>query len=98
MTQQQPNQNNELPNTTSPSILPPPSQKDPSVTSNRFDDDIVVCPSLQHIVYDAQQMEYYNTQTDIFLCEDDIMYHGLRPYSDISCPLPSPLPDNYFKP
>lgn len=63
---------------------------------NRFDDDIVVSINLQHVVYDQSQKEYYNTQTDIFLCEDDITYHKLRPYDKITSPLPSPLPEDYF--
>lgn len=65
-------------------------------SQNRFDDDIVVCINLQHIVYDQSQREYYNTNTDIFLCEDDINFHKLRPYSEITCPLPHPLPEGYF--
>jgi len=54
-------------------------------------------PQMKHLVYDPGQREYYNKRTDIFLSEDDISYHKLRPYSSITCPLPSPLPDNYFK-
>ena len=72
------------------------SSSDPT-RANRFDDDIVVCLSLQHIVYDPQQKEYYNTKTDIFLSDDDINYHKLRPYANITTPLPDPLPTNYFK-
>lgn len=67
------------------------------MTNNRFDDDIVVDINLQHIVYDQQQREYYNTQTDIFLSDDDIMYYGLKTYNQIPTPLPSPLPEGYFK-
>lgn len=66
-------------------------------SQNRFDDDIVVCVNLQHIVYDVTAKEYYNTKTDIFLSDDDIAFHKLRPYSDIVSPLPEPLPENYFK-
>ena len=69
---------------------------DPKATQNRFDDDIVVDINLQHIVYDQSAREYYNTRTDIFLCEDDIAYLKLRPYSEIPSPLPHPLPANYF--
>ncbi len=67
------------------------------MTNNRFDDDIVVDLNLQHIVYDPQQKEYYNTRIDIFLCEDDIAFHKLRPYHLIPNPLPSPLPEGFFK-
>lgn len=49
-----------------------------------------------HIVYDPDQREYYNCRTDIFLTEDDIAFHKLRPLSQITCPLPSPLPEGYF--
>lgn len=52
--------------------------------------------SIPHIVYDPGQREYYNTQSDIFLSDDDIEFHGLRPYDQITSPLPSPLPENYF--
>ena len=62
-------------------------------------DDIPVYPGRPrstHIVYDPKQREYYNTQTDIFLTDDDIQYNCLRPYRLITCPLPKPLPPNYF--
>lgn len=49
------------------------------------------------IVYDPQQREYYNIKSDIFLTEDDISYHKLKPYSEITSPLPNPLPTDYFK-
>ena len=48
------------------------------------------------IVYDSSESEYYNVRTDIFLSEDDIKYHKLRPYEHITSPLPDPLPENYF--
>jgi hypothetical protein len=41
-----------------------------------------------HIVYDPFAREYYNKRTDIYLCEDDISYHRLRPYSEIPASLP----------
>lgn len=66
-------------------------------SNNRFDDDIVVDINLQHIVYDPKQGEYYNIRTDIFLSDDDIAFHELRPYSEIPYPLPHPLPEGYFK-
>lgn len=72
------------------------NKPDPS-KANRFDDDIVVCVTMQHIVYDSSQKEYYNTQTNIFLDDDDIAFHKLRPYRKILSPLPNPLPENYFK-
>lgn len=72
------------------------TEPDPT-KANRFDDDIVVCVTLQHIVYDSSQKEYYNTRTDIFLTDDDINFHHLRPYDKITTPLPDPLPENYFK-
>lgn len=53
-------------------------------------------PRFSHIVYDPQQREYYNTRSDIFLCEDDISYYKLRPYTQITSPLPKPLPKDYF--
>jgi len=65
-------------------------------TNNRFDDDIVVDINLQHIVYDPNACEYYNSRIDIFLSDDDIAFHKLRPYDQITCPLPSPLPERYF--
>ena len=51
---------------------------------------------IKHIVYDPQQREYYNKDTDIFLCEADIKYHELRPYSHIVTPLPVYTPRDYF--
>jgi hypothetical protein len=48
------------------------------------------------IVYDPLQKEYYNVRTDIFLTDDDISYHKLRPYDKITSPLPDPLPSDYF--
>ena len=53
-------------------------------------------PRFSHIVYDPQQREYYNTRSDIFLTEDDISYYKLRPYTQITSPLPKPLPTDYF--
>jgi hypothetical protein len=61
--------------------------------------DIKIYPKdhqLNHIVYDVQQHEYYNSRTDIFLNDDDISYWKLRPYSLIPNNLPSPLPPDYF--
>ena len=49
-----------------------------------------------HIVYDSDSREYYNVRTDIFLSDDDIAYHKLRPYTHITSPLPVPLPENYW--
>jgi len=49
-----------------------------------------------YIVYDPAQREYYNKRTDIFLNDDDISFYKLRPYTHLVCPLPSPLPTNYF--
>jgi hypothetical protein len=83
------------PNPASPSPSPA-SPASPPASQNRFDDDIVVCINMQHIVYDTLQKEYYNTRTDIFLSDDDITYLKLRPYSKIVSPLPNPLPENYF--
>lgn len=57
--------------------------------------DIGVLPTFG-IVYDPAQREYYNTRSDIFLCEDDIKFYKLRPYSHIQIPLPKPLPPDYF--
>lgn len=57
--------------------------------------DIQVLPD-HGIVYDPDQREYYNTRSDIFLSDDDIVYYKLRPYTLIVSPLPSPLPENYF--
>lgn len=48
------------------------------------------------IIYDSDSREYYYTKIDIFLSEDDIAFRGLRPYSSITTPLPTPLPENYF--
>ena len=53
-------------------------------------------PLHQYVIYDSDSHEYYNPRTDIFLSEDDIMFYSLRPYSQIDCPLPSPIPSDYF--
>lgn len=61
--------------------------------------DLLVFPKnhqLSYIIYDSDSREYYNTRTDIFLSEDDISFHKLRPYDKITTPLPYPLPPNYF--
>lgn len=50
----------------------------------------------KRIVYDPIQHEYYDKTNDIFLTEDDIKFYGLRAYKDITTPLPSPLPENYW--
>ena len=62
---------------------------------NTFKQDIPVLPDFG-IVYDPLQMEYYNTKSDLFLSDDDIAFHKLRPHSEIPTPLPSPLPEKYF--
>lgn len=61
----------------------------------RYDRDIKILDELG-IVYDPSQKEYYNNRIDIFLTEDDISFHKLRPYDKITSPLPSPLPSDYF--
>lgn len=61
--------------------------------------DIQVYPNddrLDFLVYDPQQREYYNWRTDFFLSDEDISVFKLRPYSQITTPLPSPLPPDYF--
>lgn len=58
-------------------------------------EDIPVLPQFG-IVYDPKQREYYHTKSDFFLTDDDILFYKLRPYDQITSPLPSPLPDNYF--
>ena len=53
-------------------------------------------PMHTNIIYDSDTREYYYTKIDIFLSDEDIAFHRLRPYSAITSPLPSPLPENYF--
>jgi len=52
---------------------------------------------IPYVVYDPGQREYYNVRLDLFLTEDDISFHNLKPYSEITCPLPVPLPTEYFR-
>lgn len=72
----------------------------PTIPNANTPQDIAVFPESHpmhcNIIYDSEQREYYFTRIDIFLSEDDIIYHCLRPYSHITTPLPSPLPENYF--
>lgn len=51
---------------------------------------------IEDVVYDTDQREYYFKAKDMFLTEDDIAFHKLRPYSHITVNLPNPLPENYF--
>jgi len=57
--------------------------------------DLAALPE-QKIVYDSKQHEYYNISTDIYLTEQEIANHKLRPYDKITTPLPAPLPKDYF--
>ena len=72
------------------------SEKFPNLT----DEDHLVFPESHdfhsHIVYDSIEHEYYNIRGDLFLTEDDIKFYKLRPYSHITTPLPTPLPENYW--
>lgn len=52
--------------------------------------------SVPGIVFNEQDREYYNNKSDLYLTEDDISFHGLKPYDQIPLPLPYPLPDNFF--
>lgn len=65
-------------------------QQDIPIHNNTMHDN------LSGIVYDPQQREYYNKTTDIFLSDDDIEYHKLRPYDKITTPLPKYTPRDYF--
>lgn len=46
------------------------------------------------IFYDTIEGQYYNARTDIYLCEDDVLHHKLRPIElvDIS----TPYSNDYF--
>lgn len=80
------------------SICRPKEQ--PANRENRLESDIAVFPPthVQHkrIVYDPVEREYYDKTNDMFLTEDDINFYGLKPYSQITAPLPNPLPENYW--
>ena len=52
---------------------------------------------IEGILFDTVQNEYYNHHTDIYLTDDDIEYMNLKPYSELTSPLPKPLPKNYFE-
>lgn len=83
--------------TTIPTQAPVNIQNIPA-RPNQFDIPVFPPNHVCHkrIVYDPDACEYYDKTTDIFLTEDDIKFYGLRAYKDITTPLPSPLPENYW--
>lgn len=62
---------------------------------NSFKEDIPVKEEYG-ITYDPKQQEYYNCRQDTFLSEEDITFYKLKPYDQITNPLPNPLPADYF--
>ena len=88
---------NNIYSTTLPTQCLPPITNIPA-RLNQFDIPCFPSDHICHsrIIYDTDAREYYDKTTDIFLSDDDIKFYGLRLYSNITSPLPSPLPENYW--
>ena len=83
--------------TTLPTQCLPPITNIPA-RHNQFDVQVFPPDHVCHnrIIYDTDAREYYDKTMDIFLSDDDISFYGLRLYPNITSPLPSPLPENYW--